>query len=190
MCLGSVILWGRRGGGGRECSSAGCHRACGSGSVGRRGGGRDGSLVKALLKVPQVKLQPTQINHRVSVVLPDDGEGLTFCGVDGIRRWRPSHRLSVRVGCDAAHDTNTPTCVELLGDLGTNVCRVGRLASGLGSCFGVDSLKPGLVGACGAAVVAVGGVATGGPLGADRGPKTTVGVRRWRRCRIRACAFA
>lgn len=62
-CLGSVILWGRKGGGGRECSSAGCHRAWGSGSVGRRGGGRDGSLVKALLKVPQVKLQPTQINQ-------------------------------------------------------------------------------------------------------------------------------
>jgi hypothetical protein len=133
-CLGKKLrsqkfkgTWGRRGGGGRECSSAGCHRACGAGSVGRRGGGRDGSLVKALLKVPHVKLQPTQINHRVSVVLPDDGEGLTFCGVDSVRRCRPSHQLSVRVGCDAAHDTNTPTCVELLVDLGTNVCRVGRL---------------------------------------------------------------
>ena len=46
------------------------------------GHGRKGSLVKALLKVPHVKLQPTQINHRVSVVLPDYGERLTFCGVD------------------------------------------------------------------------------------------------------------
>jgi hypothetical protein len=185
-CLGSVILWGRRGGGGRECSSAGCHRACGSGSIGRRGGGRDGSLVKALLKVPHVKLQPTQINHRVSVVLPDDGEGLTFCGVDGVRCWRPSHRLLVRVYCDAAHDTNTPTYVELLGDLSTNVCCVGRLAPGLG----VDALRPGLVGACGAAVVAVGSVATCCPMSADRGPKTTVGVHRCRQCRIRACVFA
>ena len=87
--------------------------------------------MKALLKVPHTLLQPKQIDHRVSVVLPDDGERLTFCGVDGVRRWRPGHRLSVRVGCDAAHDTNTPTCVELLGELGTDVCRVGRQQAGL-----------------------------------------------------------
>ena len=72
------------------------------------GGGREGSLVKALLKVPHAQLQPTQINHRVSVVLP--GEGQTFCGVEGVRRWCPGHRPSVRVGCDAAHDT-TPQSV-------------------------------------------------------------------------------
>jgi hypothetical protein len=107
-CLGSVILWGRRGGGGKGCSSAGCHRAWGAGSVGRRGGGEVEILVNALLEVPHVKPQPTQINQ-------------TFCGVDGVRRWRPGKRLSVRVGCDAVHDTNTPTCVELLGDLGTDV---------------------------------------------------------------------
>jgi hypothetical protein len=96
------------------------------------GGGRGGRLVKALLKVPRKLLQPTQIDHRVSVVLPDDGERLTFCGVDGVRCWRSGHRLAVRVGCDAAHDTDTPTCVvEKLGDLDTDVRRVGRLASGL-----------------------------------------------------------
>jgi hypothetical protein len=81
----------------------------------------------------------------------------------------------VRVGCDTAHDTDTPTCVvEVLGDLDTDVRRLGRLASGLW----VDALKPGLVGAGGAASV-VGGDAAGGPLGADRGPQTTVGVRIW-----------
>ena len=72
-------------------------------------------------EVLHAQMQPMQINHRVSVVLPDDGEGQTFCGVEGVRRWCPGHRLSVRVCCDAAHDTNTPTCVELLGDLGTDV---------------------------------------------------------------------
>ena len=76
-------------------------------------------------EVLHAQMQPMQINHRVSVVLPDDGEGQTFCGVEGVRRWCPGHRLSVRVGCDAvadaAHDTNTPTCVELLVYLGTDV---------------------------------------------------------------------
>jgi hypothetical protein len=66
----------------------------------------------------------------------------------------------LRVGCDAAHDTDTPICVvEVLGDLGTDVRRVGRLASGLW----VDALKPGLVGVGGAASV-VGGDAAGSPL--------------------------
>jgi hypothetical protein len=89
--------------------------------------------VKVLLKVPRKLLQPMLIDHRVSVVLPDDGERLTFCGVDGVRCWRSGHRLVVRVGCDAAaHDTDTPTCVvEVLGDLGTDVRRIGRLACGL-----------------------------------------------------------
>ncbi len=75
--------------------------------------------MKTLLKVQHAQLQSTQINHRVRVVLPDDGEGQTFCGVEGIRRWCPGHCLFflVRVCCDAAHDTNTPTCVELLVDL-------------------------------------------------------------------------
>jgi len=51
-----------------------------------------------------------------------------------------------------AHDPDDPTCVvEVLGDLGTDVRRVGRLASGLW----VDVLKPGLVGAGGAASVSV-----------------------------------
>ena len=73
----------------------------------------------------------------------------------------------MRVGCDTAHDTDTPTCVvEVLGDLDTDVRRLGRLASGLW----VDALKPGLVGAGGAASV-VGVDAAGGPLGADAAPK-------------------
>jgi len=99
--------------------------------------------VKALLKVPRILQQPTQIDHRVSVVLPYYGERLTFCGVDGVRRWRSCHMLAVRVGCDAAHDNNTPTCFEVLGNLDTDVRRVVRLAS----CLWVDALKPGLVGA-------------------------------------------
>jgi len=37
-------------------------------------------------------------------------------------------------------------------------------------------------------LVAVGGDAAGGPLGIDHGPQSTVGVRRWRYGRIRACA--
>jgi hypothetical protein len=101
--------------------------------------------VKALLKVPRILQQRTQIDHRVSVVLPDYGERLTFCGVDGVWCRRSGHRLAVRVCCDAAHDTDTPTCFEVLGDLGTDVRRVGRLACGLW----VDALKPGLVGAGG-----------------------------------------
>jgi len=76
------------------------------------GHGREGSLVKALLKVPHAQLQPTQIDHRISVVLPDDGEGQTFCGVEDVQSWCPGHCLSVRVGCDAAHDTNTPTVLN------------------------------------------------------------------------------
>ena len=124
--------------------------------------------MKALLKVPRKLLQPTQIDRRVSVVLPDDGERLTFCGVDGVRCWRSGHRLAVRVCCDAAHDTDTPTCVvQVLSDLGTDVRRVGRLAG-----LWVDALKPGRVGAGVAASVrdAVGGDAAGGPLGADAVP--------------------
>jgi len=122
--------------------------------------------VKALLKVPRTLLQPTQIDHRVSAVLPDDGERLTFCGVDGVRRWRSGHRLAVRVSCDAAHDTETPTCFEALGDFGTDVRRVGRVACGLR----VDALKPGLVGAGGATSL-VFGDAAGVPLAADAAHK-------------------
>jgi hypothetical protein len=59
----------------------------GAGSVGRRGGYRGRRLVMALLKVQCILQQPTQNDHRVSVVLPYDGERLTFCGIDGIRRW-------------------------------------------------------------------------------------------------------
>jgi hypothetical protein len=80
----------------------------------------------------------------------------------------------LRVGCDAARHLHPNLVVEVLGDLGNDVRRVGRLAPGLW----VDALKPGLVGAGGAASV-VGGDAAGGPLGADRGPHTTVGFRRW-----------
>jgi hypothetical protein len=116
--------------------------------------------VRALLKVPRILQQPTQIDHRVSVVLPDYGERLTFCGVDGVRRWRSGHRLAVRVGCDAAHDKDTPTYFEALGDFGTDVRLLGRLDCGLR----VDALKPGLVGAIGVALVTVGGDAAGGPL--------------------------
>jgi hypothetical protein len=125
-----------------------------------------------MIKVPRILQQHTQIDHRVSVVLPD-GERLTFCGVDGVRRRCSGHQ----VGCDAAHDTDTPTCFEALGDFATDVRRVGRLASGLW----VDSLKPGLVDASGVALVAVCGDAAGGPLGTERSPKTSVGVRRRRR---------
>jgi hypothetical protein len=122
--------------------------------------------VKARLKVPRKLQQPTQIDHRVSAVLPDDGERLTFCGVDGVRRWRFGHRLAVRVSCDAAHDTETPTCFEALGDFGTDVRRVGRVACGLR----VDALKPGLVGAGGATSL-VFGDAAGVPLAADAAHK-------------------
>jgi hypothetical protein len=61
------------------------------------GGGRGGGVVEALLKVPCKLLQPMQIDHRVSVVLPDDGEILTFCGVDVVRCWRSGHRLAGRL---------------------------------------------------------------------------------------------
>jgi hypothetical protein len=60
------------------------------------------------------------------------------------------------------HTTQTP-CFEVLGDLGSDVRRVGRLSSGLW----VDALKPGLVGAGGVTLVAVGGDAAGGHLGDD-----------------------
>ena len=75
---------------------------------------------------------------------------------------------------------------EALVDLGTDVRRVGGFAFGLG----IDALKPALVSAGGAASVVVCGDAAGGPQGAEADPKTTVGVRRWRRGRIRTCAFA
>jgi hypothetical protein len=87
----------------------------------------------------------------------------------------------MRVCGDAMNDTNAPTCFEVLGDLGTDVRRVGVFAFGLG----IDVLEPGPVGADGATSVVVGGDAAGGPLGAVRGPQSTVGVRRWRRCPAR-----
>ena len=93
-------------------------------------------------KVLHILHQPTQINHRVSVVLPYDGGKLIFCGVDGVGRWRSGHRLSMRIGGDEAYDTNTPICSEALGDLGTDVGRVGGFAFDLG----IDALKSGLVG--------------------------------------------
>jgi hypothetical protein len=73
----------------------------------------------------------------------------------------------VRVGCDAAHETDPPTCCEELVDFGTNVRRVGRLACSLM----VDTLEPGLVDTGGVALVAVSGDAAGGLLGADAAPK-------------------
>jgi hypothetical protein len=162
-----------------------CVSLWGGETVGRRGRGLGGRLVKALLKVPRKLLQPTQIDQRVSVVLPDDGERLTFCGVDsGVRCWRSGHRLAVRVGCDAAQDTNTP--VEVLGDLGTDVRRIGRLACGLW----VDALKPGLVGAGGTASVVSVVMRLVVLWSPTRDPQITVGVLRWRRGRIRECAFA
>ena len=63
------------------------------GSVGRRGGDRGGGLVKALLMVAHNLPQRTQIDHRVSVVFPDDGERLTFGGARGVWRRRSGHRL-------------------------------------------------------------------------------------------------
>jgi hypothetical protein len=92
-CLRSVSLWGGKSGGRRGgCSSIGYHRAMGAGSVGRRGGDRGGRLVKALLKVPHILQQCTQIDHRVSVVFLDDGERLTFGGAKGVRRRRSGHQ--------------------------------------------------------------------------------------------------
>jgi hypothetical protein len=140
-----------------------CQR--GAGSVGRRGGGSRWKACEGPAQSSaQIPAAYAQIDHRVSVVLPEDGERLTFCGVDGVRCWRSGHRIAVRVGCDAAHDTDTQP-VKVLGDLGTDVRRVGRLACGLW----VDALKPDLVGAGGAASV-VGGDAAGGPLGAPKLP--------------------
>jgi len=94
-----VSLWGG-GGGGRigGCSSIGYHGARDAGSVGRRGEDQVGRLVKALLEVPRILQQPAQIDHRVSVVLPDYGERLTFCGVDAVPRWCSGHRLTVGAG--------------------------------------------------------------------------------------------
>ena len=61
--------------------------------------------MKALLQVPGILQQPTQIDHRVSVVLPDYGEGLTFCGVDVVWFRRSGHRLGSAV---MQHTTPTP----------------------------------------------------------------------------------
>jgi len=96
-----------------------CHRARRAGSVGSRED-RGERPVEAQLKGLRMLQQPTQIDHKVSVVLPYDGEKLTFCGVDGVRRWPSGPRFVVRVSCDTAHDTNPPTwaCFELLGDRG------------------------------------------------------------------------
>ena len=71
-----------------------------------------------------------------------------------------------RVCCDAAYDTDIPTCFEVLVDLGTNVRRIGRFACGLW----VDVLEPGPVGAGGLPLVAVGGDAADVPVGVDHGP--------------------
>ena len=54
-------------------------------------------------KVLHILHQPTQINHRVSVVLPDDEERLTFGG-DVMQK--------------KVTDTPTWACLEVLGDLG------------------------------------------------------------------------
>ncbi len=64
--------------------------------------------------------------------------------------------------------------------------RIGRFARGLL----VDAFEPGPVGAGGVPLIAVGGDAVEFPLGIYRGPQSNVGVRRWRRGRMRACAFA
>jgi len=104
-----VILWGGKSGGRRGgCSSIGYHCAMGAGSVGRRGGDRGGRLEKVLLIVTHILQQRTQIDHRVSVVLPDDGERLTFGGAKGVRRRRSGHRPQARVCCDAAYATPQP----------------------------------------------------------------------------------
>jgi hypothetical protein len=71
-------------------------------------------------------------------------ERLTFCGVDGVRCRRSGHRLAVRVGCDAAHDTDTPTCVvEVLGDLGIDVLPTRRQAClrSVGRCLEARSCR-------------------------------------------------
>jgi hypothetical protein len=57
----------------------------------------------------------------------------------------------------------------VLGDLGTNVRRIGRFACGLW----VDALEPGPVGAGGVPLVAVGCDAADVPLGIDHGPQST-----------------
>jgi MYXO-CTERM domain-containing protein len=57
----------------------------------------------------------------------------------------------------------------VLGDLGTDVRRIGRFACGLW----VDALEPGPVGVGGVPLVAVGGDAADVPLGIDHGPQST-----------------
>jgi hypothetical protein len=50
--------------------------------------------------------QRTQIDHRVSVVFPDDGERLTFGGAKGV--WRgpnTSKQVGVSVSCAASQQT-------------------------------------------------------------------------------------
>jgi hypothetical protein len=65
-------MCGSVGGGGAEgYITKRCHCARDSTSIGRWGGDQCGRLVKDLLKVPFILQQPTQINHRVSVILPD-----------------------------------------------------------------------------------------------------------------------
>ena len=81
-----------------------------------------------------------------------------------------------------AHDPDDPTCVvEVLGDLGTDVRRVGRLASGLW----VDVLKPGLV-SDGGAASEVGGDAACGPAGAPPNYRWSQMVTRPNPC-VRVC---
>ena len=75
--------------------------------------------------------------------------------------------IDFRRGSDAMQHTTTPTCFEVLGDLGTDVRRIGRFVCGLW----VDALEPGPVGAGGVPLVAVGGDAADVPLGIDHGPK-------------------
>ncbi len=41
-----------------------------------------------VLLVLHILHQRTPIDHRVNVLLPYDGERLTFCGVDGVGHWR------------------------------------------------------------------------------------------------------
>ncbi len=64
---------------------------------------------------------------------------------------------------------DTQTGLEVLGDIGTDVRRIGRFACGLW----VDALEPGPVGAGGVPLVAVGGDAADVPLGIDHGPQSS-----------------
>ena len=102
---------------------------------------------------------------------------------------------AIALETDRANDPSL-TCFEVLSNLGTNVQCIGRFACGLlvdalevgTDCVPLVAVGP--VGADGVPLVAVGGDAADVPLGIYHCPQSTVGVRRCRRGRVRAFAFA